>query len=301
MAKIYQEKFAFITNDMKKKCLICKSKSLKIVCKSGGFVFRECKECGLIFLANPPSRKFLDKFYAYDDEKRQNKESFKLNPLNNFFLRNKFLAKLVNFWGITINQFWATDINNLSKKKGKILDIGCGVGIFLSEMKKRGWNVNGIEVGGEVVKAASAKVGHGRIFREDSGKVYKRLKGKKYDVISLWHVFEHLSEIDDTLEKIVKLLKRKGTLVIEVPNSESFNFKIFRGNWTFLMPPQHLHFWSRESFEILLKKHNLEIITTLYPAYFAFVFSSSFIKKYPQLFFLVPLLTIPRIYKRHSF
>ncbi len=271
-------------------CPLCKNKKSKFVCEIEGYEFRKCFICGLVFLKNVPTREFFKKFYSYSDTKGFNKQIKRINPLLSIFLNNQLLLKLVKYWGELVNRNWESSVLSL-KESGRILDVGCGPAVLLGRLKKRGWDVYGLEVGDKLVAEASQKIGRERVINGELPKVHKKLRGK-FDVVSFWHVLEHIDNFQENLMAAKKILKRGGYLIIEVPHSDSLNFKLFGNSWTFLMPPQHLHFWNRNALKRLLERNIFTINKIVYPNYFAFVLSSSLVKKYKTLIIITPLLML---------
>ncbi|MEE2771465.1 MAG: class I SAM-dependent methyltransferase [Bacteroidota bacterium] len=126
---------------------------------------------------------------------------------------------------------------------GKILDIGCGTGEFLKTMKSQSWEVVGMEPNSSARKLAMEK--------EIS--VFSNLDDidGKYDVISLWHVLEHLPDPKIAFEKLFSLLKESGLLVIAVPNYKSLDAKIYQEKWAAWDAPRHLYHFSRTGIQNL--------------------------------------------------
>ena len=129
-----------------------------------------------------------------------------------------------------------------NKKNIKILDIGCGRGQFLYLMKKKGWFVYGTETSSISALAAKKRVG------DDAILINKDLSELKnidivFDMITLWHVLEHLNEPKKIVNLIEEKLINKGYVVVEVPNFNSFQHLISKNNWIHLDCPRHVtHF-----------------------------------------------------------
>lgn len=126
----------------------------------------------------------------------------------------------------------------LSATKGlngrRLLDIGCGEGSFLLAMKKAGWEVAGTEIN------SNLELTNGLIIKEHLEDFSNCLP---FDCITMWHTLEHMRDINSTLGQINNILKPNGKLIIAVPNSSSFQAKIFRSKWLHLDVPRHLfHF-----------------------------------------------------------
>ena len=146
-------------------------------------------------------------------------------------------------------------INSFDTKEKTLLDIGAGTGDFLCTAKNKNWNVAGVEPN---ALARSKAVKKGIKLYDNLNKVLD----KKYEVITLWHVLEHLPNLENKIDRIVSLLKDKGTLVIAVPNFKSYDAKHYGKYWAAYDVPRHLWHFSKNTIEKLFKKHNIEIVKT---------------------------------------
>jgi 2-polyprenyl-3-methyl-5-hydroxy-6-metoxy-1,4-benzoquinol methylase len=157
-----------------------------------------------------------------------------------------------------IGSFTTSDIS--------ILDIGCGTGDFLVACKDRGWEVEGIEPNEKARHLASNKLQ--LLNNPKSDKVHhdilELVKNKrKYDVISMWHVLEHVTNLSEYIEYLKSLLKPNGILLIAVPNFNSFDADYYKEHWAAYDVPRHLWHFSKKSIDLLFKKTNLQVIKTI--------------------------------------
>lgn len=154
-------------------------------------------------------------------------------------------------------------INSFQKIPGNVLDIGAGTGDFLIAAKKNGWNVQGVEPNNKARNLASEK---GIALLND----ISDYKGIQFDVVTLWHVLEHLPNLDDVLVDIEALVKPNGTLIIAVPNYNSYDAKYYKQYWAAYDVPRHLWHFSKGSFasffseKIILKKTKPMIFDSFY-------------------------------------
>jgi 2-polyprenyl-3-methyl-5-hydroxy-6-metoxy-1,4-benzoquinol methylase len=145
-------------------------------------------------------------------------------------------------------------VGQLQKEKGCLLDIGTGTGEFIYEAKKNGWKISGIEPNDGARNLAKKKGVH----LENSIDAFV---GQKFDVITLWHVLEHLPDLDSTLEKIESLLNENGTVLIAVPNYNSYDAKFYNIYWAAFDVPRHLWHFS-QSFMKTLFSPKLKLVKT---------------------------------------
>lgn len=163
-------------------------------------------------------------------------------------------------------------INSLHPQKGTLLDIGAGTGDFLRTAKKSLWDITGVEPNPLARKNATAK--H-IILSPD----IKQLPNTTFDVITLWHVLEHLPNLQEQILTISKFLKKDGTLIVAVPNYKSYDAKFYKQHWAGYDVPRHLWHFSRTSIIKLFRPHNLHLIETK-PMWFDSFYVSLLSEKY---------------------
>ena len=141
------------------------------------------------------------------------------------------------------------------KPKGNLLDIGCGTGEFVKEIQKKAFFTMGIEPN---LKARTSAIELNKLTVFD--KIEKLPDGIKFDVITLWHVLEHINDLNIILYQIKNLLNRDGLLIIAVPNSGSFDAKYYKEFWAAYDLPRHLYHFDKNSMELLVRKLDFEIV-----------------------------------------
>lgn len=142
-------------------------------------------------------------------------------------------------------------------RKGRILDIGCGRGLFLSIMKESGWETFGLELNEET--AWYARNALGLNIKTDS-LVDAHFDDRFFDVITLWHVLEHLPDPVLTIEECRRILKPGGLLVIAIPNFDSLQARISGRYWFHLDIPYHLYHFNNKNLDLFLRKFSFKII-----------------------------------------
>jgi len=187
------------------------------------FHINRCLSCNAVFPAPRPTPKQLET--AYDDSyygQGQQKFTAYIETVLDWFREGR-----------------ARKVNRYVKPPAKVLDIGCGNGKFLGNLIKRGFEGYGIELSGRAAERAklipelNLTIGQ---LRPDT------FEENFFDVITMWHVFEHMEEPRNTLDIICKILKPGGYLMMSLPNIDSLQSRIFGGNWLHLDPPRHLFF-----------------------------------------------------------
>lgn len=138
-------------------------------------------------------------------------------------------------------------------QKGNVLDIGAGTGDFLVEAKNQGWNVTGIEPNSKAKEIAISK----GVSFSDSLAI---LEDHTFDVITMWHVLEHVPDLDFQLSELKRLLKPNGTLIIAVPNFKSYDAKYYKSFWAAYDVPRHLWHFSITAIEKLFANRKMKLI-----------------------------------------
>jgi len=230
----------------KSKCYLCKSKKNFIrpgsVRDNKKLKIFECITCGLVYLS---STKHIKKSHyensGMHNGKKPNVKNWLKENQPDDLRRYKFLKKIIT--------------------NKKILDFGCGAGGFIELALKSAKQVNGIELDKAVQDS----------FFKRNLKVYTNYKDalqslKKWDVITAFHVVEHLSDPIKEISKLSKLLNKNGKIFIEVPNSEDALLTLYKNkafqNFTYWS--QHLYLFNINNLKDIAKKTNLKVEWTKY-------------------------------------
>ena len=141
---------------------------------------------------------------------------------------------------------------------GTILDVGCGRGGFLARMRATGWTATGVERLGSSYERAWTQRG---IVVKTGTWDDADFPDRSFDVVTFWHVFEHLSSPHQALQKVSRVLKPNGLLVIAVPDIAGLQARLFKRNWFHLDVPRHLFHFSLDTLSALLQQHGFAITT----------------------------------------
>lgn len=166
-------------------------------------------------------------------------------------------------------------IKTYSKNGKSLLDFGCGTGDFLKVAKDNKWEVFGVEPNDQARQIANSKL-DGLVFAPDE---FLKFEKERFDVITLWHVLEHVPDVNTHLTLFKKLLKPNGTLIIAVPNFKSFDAKIYKTHWAAFDVPRHLWHFSITSINKLMTLNKMAVIK-IYPMLFDAFYVSLLSEKY---------------------
>jgi len=230
-------------------CVSCESSNLKSYLETKDYFLTQeefklvkCEDCGLILTSPVPSQAEIGKYYNSPEylshnSSRKNATSILYNSLRKINIKRKF--KL---------------INSLSSGKS-ILDYGCGSGQLLQYFKEKDWYITGVEPNEEARNIASQLTETSILNNQE----FELLPKNSFDVITLWHVLEHVHNLNLVLNKLVSLLNDNGILIIAVPNISSPDAKKYGKYWAGLDVPRHLYHFSAESMKHLLANHSMKV------------------------------------------
>ena len=251
-------------------CPICKGTEFanEIICtdhtvSKESFAIVSCKSCNLWITSPRPTATKIGKYYQSDAYiSHTNKAN---NPIN-------VLYKIVR--SITLKQ--KTNLLKKYKPKGKVLDYGCGTGDFLLACKKSGFSISGIEPDESARKQAAEK----NKIRINAN-IKEHEKSDKVDIITLWHVLEHVPDPNDIIKKLKKRLNKDGILIIAVPNRESLDAKLYNEYWAAYDVPRHLFHFNKLNIKKLARNRNLkvkEIVPQNFDAFYVSMLSEKYSK-----------------------
>ena len=210
------------------------------------FSILECRQCGLLITNPQPLPENLSKYYQSSNYiSHSNKSSDVLSKIYQR-VRKHTLGKKVKI----IKRF----------TNGKdVLDIGCATGEFLDRCKQSGYTVTGVEPDEGARKFAQNTYGLKVLTLEEIDQV----SAGSFDVITQWHVLEHVSALNERFQLMHKLLRKDGICIIAVPNPASADAAHYKKFWAAWDVPRHLFHFRRESLKALAQKHRFEVIYIL--------------------------------------
>ena len=232
-------------------CPVCKSTqmqprlSAKDYTVSGEiFSIVACNNCTHLFTHNVAQQNEIGKYYASE----------------NYISHSDTQIGLVNKLYHSIRKRTLQSKKRLieretEKSNGNILDIGCGTGAFLNTMQKGGWKITGLEP--DETARVKAKTLYG-IEPQPSNNIFK-LPDNSYDAITMWHVLEHVHELNEYVAQLKNMLTEKGKIFIAVPNYTSYDAQHYGQFWAAYDVPRHLYHFSPASMKKLVEKHGLTI------------------------------------------
>lgn len=227
------------------------------------YVYGKCRECDVLILLNPPDAEDEVDYTASGYYQRtQAKGRWLVDNLMAVFMayRIRLVQKLTG---------------NVNLKGKSLLDIGCGKGKFLTSAKREYALVSGLEPTVRSFEFARFALGDDVQNKMMSKELFP---SDTFDIVTMWHVFEHIPDPSSMLDACATVLRPDGVLVIAVPNYKGLVAKIGGATWFNLDPPRHVIHYCPSSLTCLLEKNGFEVVETNH--------------SYPELTFLSGLQTL---------
>ncbi len=198
------------------------------------FTLVKCTKCGLVYINPRPRESQIGKYYSGSNY---------FSDTSNARQKYSFLYDMV---------FKVAKV-----KKGKVFDIGAGTGLFLTEFKKRGWEVDGLEPANVGRRIAKTKFG---ISLKKDDLLDIDFKDKYFDLVVLNNVIEHLHKPVESLNKVSRIVKKGGCVLISCPNIDGIGSLLFRKKWYGMDVPRHLYQFNPETLGVLLNQSGFKIV-----------------------------------------
>ena len=210
------------------------------------FQIVSCKSCGFKFTNPRPNSNEIGKYYKAESYISHTNTSKGLIAKIYHAVRKFTLKSKLNL------------INGLYPQKGKLLDIGCGTGMFLNEARENGWKVNGIEpdLGARQI---AEEINKSIINLE----ILSSFKNERFNIITMWHVLEHVHLLNETMDWLKDRITEDGFIIIAVPNHESKDAEVFQAQWAAYDVPRHLYHFSQKSIKELFDQKGFRLEKTL--------------------------------------
>ena len=230
-----------------KKCPLCNGTAIVPLFKCKDrfatgeeFHIHKCSSCGFTFTQDFPDEKEIGRYYESPTYiSHSNTDKGVVNKVYHIARtimlqrKRKLVEKLTG------------------KRNGKLLDFGAGTGYFARTMQDAGWEVTAIEKSGNARELALKKFGLKMLPEEK----LKETKDKSLDVVTMWHVMEHIQDLDQMWKELHRILEDTGIAVIAVPNSISYDAKRYMENWAAYDVPRHLWHFTPDTIKKWGEKH----------------------------------------------
>ena len=254
-------------------CPVCNHSNPQIAIESQDFSLTQntfsivhCNNCSVRYTSPQPGQDEIGQYYKFIEyiSHTDVKEGW-MNRLYHL-IRTKTLAQKTN---------WIQSL--FTGHKGHVLDIGAGTGAFVNAMQQKAWKVTGLEPD----EATRDKAFENYKLQLRSTDTIFDLPNNEYEVITMWHVLEHVHALKPYLHQCFKSLKQNGRLIIAVPNYTSYDAKFYKKYWAAYDLPRHLYHFSPKSMTTLLNEIGFELVS-LKPMWYDSFYVSLLSEKYKQ-------------------
>lgn len=218
-------------------CLICKSEKLITLKDYTKFNLTKCGKCGFVFMKQIPTTEELSKHYSTYSYGREQY----LSPIT------------IKNYNLLLDEF------EKYRKNNRLLDVGCGMGFFLEQAKKRGWEVYGTEYSPKAVEINEAKG-----IKMMQGQLNSTLfKDTDFDIVTSFEVIEHINNPLEEVREIYKLLRKGGLFYCTTPNFNSLLRYYLKENYNVINYPEHLSYYTKKTLNKLLTENGFRQLKTL--------------------------------------
>jgi 2-polyprenyl-3-methyl-5-hydroxy-6-metoxy-1,4-benzoquinol methylase len=226
------------------------------------FQIVKCRSCGFRFTNPRPTEETIGKYYK--SENYISHSGTKKGVINKLYhlIRTRSIVKKERL------------ITSLAAQK-TVLDVGCGTADFLAHCHKKGWSVTGVEPDEPARNLAYTN----HKLKIHDLKDLTKLPEASFDVITMWHVLEHVYHLNKDIEHLKNLLRPGGHLVIAVPNCSSHDADYYKEDWAALDLPIHLYHFTPNDIKQLSTNLGLQLVQILpmkYDAYYISMLSEKY-------------------------
>lgn len=223
-------------------CPVCDVDDSDWVFNKAGFEFVKCRHCGLLHVNPQLTLETQDSIYKESKTADHWIKVQKKTKEQTWNAEKKYLPAL-------------EELKRLYPQGGKLLDVGCSIGQFLTMARDAGWDVQGVELNADAAEIARRDYGltvHGEKIEEAD------FAEGEFDVITLWGVFEHLTDPNAMLRSIRRVLKKDGLVLFFVPNGHSLIIRMTREHNSTVSGRAHLWYFTPETMDKILQKNGYE-------------------------------------------
>lgn len=208
------------------------------------FSMQRCKQCGFVFTNPRPDPEEIGAYYQSGQYTSHSEKA--TNLLESIYVRVR--SQMVKRKAGMVKRFL--------QKGANILDIGCGTGHFLQALQVAGYRVMGVEPGEKAAQLASEK--GIKVVRSMTDVMVDHHPG--FDLISMWHVLEHVHNLQEHLQQCQQMLKPGGILVVAVPMCNSFDASFYKQHWAAYDLPRHLWHFTPDTLKLVVQKSGMQQI-----------------------------------------
>jgi ubiquinone/menaquinone biosynthesis C-methylase UbiE len=244
-------------------CKVCDADDADFLFEKSGWTIVRCRHCGFVYTNPIPTRKSLQEFYSSGirvDRKEKNPECIERFSAEagrgKYSQMKRIKSPIGRIW---VRKARLIRWNRYLPQNGRFLDVGCAQGhLVIAAKGMEKWDCSGVDI-------QMHKLRHARISDPDADVCLAAVdelsfKDKAFDIVTMTHVLEHMFDPLRTLLELSRIIRRKGVLVITVPNIGHTVARLLGKKWRSVNPPGHLWYFSPSTLERLVRKAGMEVI-----------------------------------------
>lgn len=233
-------------------CPVCESTHFKdylvvpdwLVSKEN-FQLQQCDGCGFVFTSNAPKEESIAPYYESEEY------------VEHSDTKKGIIYGLYHYARSLMLSYKYKKLKSLNVG-AKLLDVGSGSGYFLNFMQHKGFKVTGVEISDKAKELCQNKFGINAYAPED---FLQHKLDTDFDLITLWHVFEHVYTFNDYFDLFHKSLQPQGKLVLALPNKDSWDARHYHHYWAAYDTPRHLWHFTPKTIEAFAKRRGFKLVT----------------------------------------
>lgn len=222
------------------KCILCPDSRVTKQFTKGKFDIVKCGKCGLAFVSVLPSVAEIADYYNQHGKPTEERIKTYLGLKSSRERRNARKLRL---------------LENIQGHKGRLLDIGCGLGLFVKSASDRGWEAEGVDLDKDMIDYGRETL-HVNLHNADLPDV--KFPDNHFDAITMFNLLDHIREPKDFLKEVERILKPGGIIYLNVHDAEGWKAKKNGANWGAYCPPGHLYYYSHNALKVLLNEVGLK-------------------------------------------
>lgn len=205
----------------------------------------QCDACNFVFTNPRPHPDTMGQYYESNEYISHVQDNSSLTNIVYYKARSLMLRKKLSW------------LKSLQPKNSRLLDYGCGTGSFVDFLISKNWDAWGVEPN-QTARDHAPETLNNRIFSS-----LTEIPAIEFDIITLWHVLEHLHDFHGTIEDLLTTLNQSGWLILAVPNISSYDAQYYKSYWAGYDVPRHLSHFTPETMNFLAKYHRLQLVKTI--------------------------------------
>jgi len=221
-------------------CILCNNRAFTKKFSKGPWDIVECDHCGLKFVDPLPTEEVIEEFYNKHKQPTQERIEIYLKTRASRDRRDQRKLKL---------------LEKIQKNKGQLLDIGCGMGLFVKNAADHGWKAQGVDLDREMIDFGKKTFGANL-----SCSMLSELPEGHFDVITMFNLIDHLQTPVSFLKEVERILKPNGIIYTNLHDAGGWKARKYQADWSAYCPPMHLYYYTPLNLELLVNKSGLKVL-----------------------------------------